>query len=191
MPHDAQRARATKRGVIARMVCCYAPLGKVLGCGRRRGCLIFVSVLVHRICRWRTRRQSRHSVPVRKRCLIGSNSAFHLCGPFTHSRISFGSPASAASRHTVQPLRPTCLPVYRCHSRIARRRAGSVCRIFPSLFLFVDRAAVFAARGGAIGYDPWGTFARGRAAPAVRASRTKPLSIRRRSNDRANDSAGR
>ena len=67
-----------KRCMLARFACCYAPLGKVLGCRGRRGCLIFVSVLMHRILRWRTRRQSRHSVPGRKRCWRESNSAFYL-----------------------------------------------------------------------------------------------------------------
>jgi hypothetical protein len=76
-----------KRCIAARVACCSAPLGKVLGCRRRRGCLIFVSVLMHRIYRWRTRRQSRHSVPGRKRCWRESNSAFHLCVPFVLIRV--------------------------------------------------------------------------------------------------------
>ena len=107
--------RGCKRCIVARVVCCSAPLGKVLGCRRRRGCLIFVSVLMHRIYRWRTRRQSRHSVPVRKRCWRESNSAFYLrvrfalihadrCGLSVYTTgglpVSAHYPAGPPARHT-------------------------------------------------------------------------------------------
>lgn len=54
----------------------------MLGCRTHRACInlrLSSDAPRNEICRWRTRRHSRHRVPDRKRCWIRSNSAFYLC----------------------------------------------------------------------------------------------------------------
>ena len=75
----------------------------MLGCRAGQGCLIFGLVLMHRICRWRTRRQSRHSVPVRKRCWMTPTALF-ICG--VRSRIPVFRRTVAALLRIAQPPPP-------------------------------------------------------------------------------------
>jgi hypothetical protein len=104
----------------------------MLGCRAGQGCLIFGLVLMHRICRWRTRRQSRHSVPVRKRCWMTPTALF-ICG--VRSRIPVFRRTVAALLRIAQPSIPVaCARAISAAHRASHLRYSAVAMVFQTSY---------------------------------------------------------